>query len=284
MKKSALKKLPVSLVAGFAISANSLHAASTLIDWGGTGMATADNNFTLPTPTDNGTTRTWEYSATTPILASGGTYAGPSIYGALQTTNATDGPTNFSNLLVDDRGANTDFITTLLNGPTNGDIVQGLVFFRRADFENFSAGPAISFDSNSSATLNVSGNQGAGSGRGPRIAVLNGTTWYVSSSLYQGFSGTFSISNLSTENFAVYDPTGAPLDPTPGSFNVAGSTFTDIQGVGYYFFNGTTTSGQAGFSISGFNISGLAIPEPSSMALLALGVFALAGRRRRRCK
>lgn len=266
MKEDRMKLKVITLV--MVVFAACALQGETIINWGGTGMATADNNLSLPTPTDTVTARTWEYSATTPLLASGGTYAGPTIYGALQTENASDGPTNFSSALVDDKtGTNDDVITILLNSATNGDIVQGLVFFKKADFASLS-GDTITFDSTSSFTLGVTGNQGGGGNRGPRLAVLDGSSWYISSSVFGGFNGSLTIADLSAENFASYDPTGAPLNGTPTSFTTAGSTFTDIQAVGYYFSNGTTSANKAGFNINNFQIT--AIPEPATLGLVGM--------------
>jgi hypothetical protein len=273
-----MKKISIILLlAGMAVS--NLQSA-TLIDWGGTGMASSDTNFSLPTPTDNGNTRTWAYSASTPLLSTGGNYSGPTIYGALQTGHTSSGPNNFTPF-VDDRGGSDDRITTLVNTATTGDLIRGLVFFQKSDFLNGSTS-TLTFDSSSSATLSVIGNNGAGGPRGPRLAVLDGSSWYVSSSFFGGFSGDLVFSDLSTATFGAYDPTGAPLNGTPGSFSTTGGSFTDIQAVGYYFDLGNPagTSGSAGMSIDIFQIS--AVPEPSTALLLLGGLAGLALLRRRK--
>lgn len=274
-------KTILTFLTGVVSFASILHGSITLIDWGGPGMASSDTNFTLPTtPTDNGTTRTWEYSASTALVPTAVNYAGPTIYGALQTDNATDGPSNITNALVDDRtGTNDDRITTLHNSTTVGDLIRGLVFFQKSDFLNGSS-DTLTFDATSSAIISVLGQNGAGGSNGTKLAVLDGTTWYVSNSTFGGFSGNLNISDLSIETFASYDPTGAPLDPTPSSFTTAGSTFTDIQAVGYYFNLGNASAGSAGMSITSIEIT--AIPEPSTFALLGLAGLAVVMFRRRK--
>jgi hypothetical protein len=176
----------------------------------------------------------------------------------------------------------SDRIQLSFNSATNGDFLQGLIFFQKSDFIGSPSG-AISFDGTSSASMTNGGQAGsAGPGGGTRFAVLDGSTWYLSNTDFNGFAGTTTIADLSTENFAAYDPTGAPLNSTPGSFTTAGSTFTDIQAVGYYFGLGSVSASSTGMPISAFEISGVVVPEPSTAVLFLGGLAGLALIRRRK--
>lgn len=260
----------ITIIAILAFATCALQGSLVLVDLG-LEKATADKNFSLPTATDTPagtpTTRTW-YSATTPLVATGGGYTGPNIYGALQAHNEVSGPVNFTSALVDDRTSSgkSDLITTRLNSTSEGDIVQGLLFFKKENFANLSSA-TITFDSTSSANMAVGSLKGAGGNRGARLAVQDGSSWYVSSAYFNGSSGSVSIPDLSVAMFASYDPTVAPLGATPTSFTKAGSTFTDIQAVGYYFYLGTTSAVEAGLDLSSFNIT--AVPEPATLGLIA---------------
>ena len=249
----------------------------TIVNWGGSGTATADVDFNLPTPTDNATTgtRTWEYSATTPVLATGGAYTGPDLYGSMQTENATDGPTDFTSAGVTSSGQ----IVWTLDSTANGDIIRGLAFIKKSDFSSLSS-DTIKFDATSSATIGCKWLGGAGGNRGVRLAVLDGSSWYLSRTVFGGFKGNLVISDLSAEMFGSYDPTGAPLDDIPTSFTMAGSSFSDIQAVGAFMGLGTPTATKASGRITGMEVSA-AIPEPATLGLVGMtGMLLIVFRRR----
>ena len=158
---------------------------------------------------------------------------------------------------------------------------QGLMFFKKEDFSNYSSSP-ISFNSSSNASITISQQSAMSGTRGTRFAVLNDGTWYLSNTVRTAgitSSTTITINDLSTETWAAWSPLGTVLASTPSSYTVAGSTFTDIQAVGFYFDIGRTGNLS---SLDVTNITFNAIPEPTTWALLAASLTTLVVFRRRR--
>lgn len=224
----------ITLIAGLAGTA---RAADTLIAWSGD-MASSFGDLALPSPTDSGTTRTWPYSATVAVTPSSG-YSDIPIYGAFLTDQqgTSAGPVDFLECRIRDNGASDDIRFSLNPGSGSTGTIQGLVFFLQEDFANHSDA-IVTFDTNSTFFISVTAQGGgsSGSGYGTRAAVLDAGTWYLSDSLASTYGGDIDIDDCATEQWAAWDPTGTPLAPTPSTFNTAGSSFTDIQAVGFYFF------------------------------------------------
>lgn len=251
------------------------------MNWGGTEMTSSTVNFALPTPVDSGTTRTWEYSLTTPISPSSANYTGPAFYGALMTdrTGVTSGPVNFNQTQVHDGGdGGLRTIATGLNPGSDTGRIVGLIAFKKEDFENL-ADERIQFSSGNSALINW-GNYGGASG-GVRAAVLSGSTWYLSQSIGSGWQSQLAIPDLSTELWGAWSPAGAPLSAAPTAFSTPGTSLNDVQAVGY-FFDIERTGNQAQVWMLEVQFSGTkVIPEPGTMSfLLFAGCLLFALRRR----
>ncbi len=268
MKKIIIAALATAALMGAA-------QATTILNWGGD-YVSANAQMVLGTPTDTGLKRTWAYSDTTAKSPSSG-YSGPTFYGALESESSA-GPTDLTvkrvtqNAAGDRIDVNNDQSTATYNR------AAGLIFFKQADWLALTSG-AVSFDATSSIDIRFTANN-RNSG-GSRAAVLNNGTWYLSSTEFTAYSGTLSIPNAAAENWGAWTATGAPLAAPPGSFTTPGSTFTQIQAVGYWFDVTRSGSTPRNANVAVDQIIFNAIPEPGSVGLLALGAAAFMIRRRR---
>lgn len=265
-----MKKL-LALAALALVHALPLNAA-TLIDWQGDYVASTQQ-LVLGSATASGTTNTWQYSSTaTKSPASG--YNGTVFYGAIMNDSA-GGPLNLTQAQVVQNAAG-DRLTIGSNVTQNNQLIRGLIFFKKSNFANLSGASNISFDSSSAITIVNPGSSGTYT---LRAAVLDGSQWYLSQTA--AASGTLSIANAATVNWGAWDPTGAPIADDPGTFGTLGSTFTNIQGVGY-FFEAFRSSGTNLVSSVTSQITFSAVPEPTTWALLAGSLTTLMIFRRRR--
>ncbi len=235
-----------------------LANATVVVDWGGA-MVSENVNLALPTPSDNGGTRTWKWDTDSPSISPNSGYTGQAFYGAFQNTSGDNlGPARITN------SGTADFLEIRGNSATA--TVSGLIFFQ-PDVVN----SIVSFDASSSLSavvqyLNYNP-------RSVRFAVLNDGTWYLSSYWVSGAT-TLNIADASAAMWGEWDITdAAPLPATPASFTTAGSTFDDIQGLGIYFSTyGNEASAPGRFEFSSFTANAVVtvIPEPSTALLLVL--------------
>lgn len=261
------------VIIGGLLAASCLQGASvTAIQWGGTGHVTADQSFTLPgTPVDSANgIRTWN-SLNSPLISSGAAYTGPALYGVLQNQvpGYEDIRAQITNTGGGDRiqieGSNSENITRE---------ISGLLYFKKQDFQNgLDQAAGIGFAADGNFSMNILTLPASDGGpRQVRFAVQNGGQWYLSQSLIGG-NGSFAMNNLPDSMWATWDPTSAPLNARPGGtdYTTLGSTFEDIQAIGYYFVSARTSGTQRPtVTVDAFSASLQAIPEPSTYALIFL--------------
>jgi hypothetical protein len=280
-------KMSLKLLAAVAVvSAANLNAATMLMDWGSTTYVTSAASFSNPAPTDSGLTRVYPYSSATAVSPSSG-YTGPTFYAAIQYSQASGTLSNITRQIANDN-TNGDYISLTTASPTNvSNTLNALIFFKKSDFQNGMSTPTVTLDSTSAFNI-TRGNGGfTANTKSVRAAVLDGTQWYLSSASVDPTANntTYTIlADASAGMWGTYDPTTTPMGTIPSSFTTPGSSFTNIQAVGF-FVDATRTSTGANSNIfasfSGFEAS--AIPEPATWALLAaVGTFFMVTRRRRR--
>lgn len=116
-----------------------------------------------------------------------------------------------------------------------------------------------------------------------RWVIDDGTDLWISQEALQishSGEGFYNSTSITTTAWAQFDGSGEDYEASWGAFG-AGPGLTDLDGAGYYWSadrnqNGTYTSG---IGIDQFQV--VAIPEPSSLALLLVGVIGVRMYRRR---
>ncbi len=268
-----MKKLLHSTLATFLLAASA--SASTLlgVSWGGTGVATSSQTLSLGTASDTGGYRVWRATGS-PMVAPSSSYLAQPFYGILQNQNGSS-PQNFgtASVIHHNMGDYIDLRGSLRDAENPVDrSIAGLIYFKKEDFLNglSTAGP-LSFASDGQLSLTVR-QLNSGGTRVGYLAVLNDGVWYLSTR-FNGVT-TVTLSNPTTANWAEWDPSSSPLPESPTLFNISGSTFTNIEAVGFYFFNSqpSSSANQPIFQASAFEASfAVPVPEPSQLLLLALG-------------
>ena len=167
-------------------------------------------------------------------------------------------------------GASGDAIQMVRNFDGASGSATSMIAWQQADFLNLSSGSAgvTSFD------MEFKSRGGVGSTA--YYLIETGDGWYQS----QGFtnddytSTAMAIGDLTWSGFSEFGVTdGTVLDATAD---------TDaVSSVGAYFTNSITNGTWTGTKLQYFNVTAVAVPEPSSAALLGLGGLALILRRRR---
>ena len=261
---------------------NILCGATIGVNWGGSSLVTETQSLILGSPSDSGGIRTYT-DAGIPITPSAPVYTGQKFYGVLQNQTGST-PQNLAEAAIVNtvskdsltiRGATYDSSNPIARS------ITGLIYVKKEDFLNgLSSAEKIEFSAGSTLSLTIDAfvAGGTGSARMARMAVLNDGLWYLSQT-YVSNTGVFSISDPTTEKWALWNPSGAPLATTPSVFTHLGSEFEGIQGIGFYFLDSfamASTTAQPVFRVDSFQASFASIPEPSTVSLL-MGVFFVVG-------
>jgi hypothetical protein len=293
------KILSTLFCASLFLSATSiLHSQIISVDWGGNYVSASqglgqgtfntyrfnDNNAadsTVPVTDTRQRVLFGLTNSTSGYFAPGSGYTAPSgktsnfyMGTALQFTGGAADPNVFR---VSDQGIAD---TIRLRG--QDDPVSRFVFvgFAKADFLNGTATGAQSLDATTSMTVNFGTDFGNASAATFRFGVLNAGQWYLSNTSFDN-SGTTTLNSSGTATWGLFNPLG-----TDGSSSLAGTgikvapssfgaqSLNDVQGFGLW--------GSGGFDLDLAGFSATTIPEPSTYALLGLGLGALFFLRRRR--
>lgn len=280
----------------------SLSKGSTpILVWGDTKHVTGDAALALSgTPVVEDHVARYTFSWDSP-LSPGAGYTGPKFYGTLEAhagkAAIDDGLTpgfsvaqlnagSLTRLRIDADNVNSE--------ATPRGTLSGLIFFKKEDFIGQAADPAtvVRFDQTSAISLNAASLNSAP--RRTHIAVHarigDNWEWYLSETRVTA-AGVVDISNAGEENWAVWGDISAEglLPSVPDSFTIAGSSFEDIDAVGYYFFMTNSSNGNTRpwMQFGEFSVSAVTtIPEPAHaflLVLLALGGMAVY-RRKRGCR
>ncbi len=234
------------------------------------------------------------------------------LAGAVTTTDASVVYTNYNSLLLTDTNT-TDTTDTLYKFDVNGDGVNDITFAVRNEGSNSTSNfalvlPGLSADNTTLSPVNVVGTAvAAGShvynypSRLAAASVVSAAKTFVTLSLTAngsylaqgslafgaGFSGSKWTKNASKSGYLGFSFTLADglhygfIGMTVGPQGLgSNSRAISIGGIGYETSPNTaiTTSGGVG------SVPNAAVPEPSSIAMLALGVGGLAAYRQRRKK
>lgn len=250
--------------------------AATVVNWGGDYISAATVNLQTGTTVDTGATKTYLYSTTNAKSPASG-YTAPvgksgTFYGAFETTNGSGGTATMSAYRIEDNVAGDRIKIWGQSSASAGNTVKGLIFFEQGDYLAAGDAGTVTFDVSSTMSLNVNtftGNAGA------RMAVFSGGKWYLSQAVATS-TGLFSMSNLSAASWGEWaiNSATAPLNAPPTTFATLGSSFTDIDAVGFYF-ELTRDASSARFEADAFSVNAVvtAVPEPSVVGLGGLAAL-----------
>lgn len=265
--------------------------ATTVVNFDGIANAyltSGNKTIPLPNPVNPAGTNDYiyAYSSTRSLVPSD--YVGPRFYGGLWMTSDTGTLTGFTSNRIRQNYTNPNTLVThqtqfeyAINSHP-GVVASGASFtaFLGQDFAGAAPGTTFSLDTTSSISLTIS----TGSQTTVRFAILADGHWYLSQTEVtpsSGFGGTLSLSgqDLLNSAWSLWDPNGGPngrLADLSTDFSVLGSSFGQIEGVGYYTAYNPSESNQYAY-ISQFNadLTPVAVPEPSTVALAALGAVGL---------
>jgi hypothetical protein len=249
-----------------------------------TNGAGSNINFTMPANVASGSSRIYGLNLTTPIIVTGaavGTtnasqYVGPNVYAAFAHRN--DATETAPNTIGTARSGTTGFVLTPASNTSTAETFDMLLVFKKADFAGgLHAGP-VGFDdtsvfSISTATYNANT-------KSLRAVVQVGSSWYISvaenTTPQAAANPKVILSNAAAASWVVWDPTTSiALESINfAAPTVLGSSFTDIQAVGIYGHMVKSSESNLGFTLSKFEVSAVAVPEPATIAVL-LGLCAL---------
>lgn len=263
------------------------------VDWGGE-MVTVSTDLNLGTATTVDDTRGYAQHSSTLSPTSG--YTGTPFYGAIQNTVST-GAIDFASASVINATPDMFMVNSgFADGAGTTSSMRGLMYFKKADFANgLDSTPSLALTNTTGALkFTIEQFQANVSGRSVRFAILDSGNWYLSeaASTTNPTLGDppliFTLDNPASANWGLWSTSATPtieLDGPPGSgsFTIVGSTFGDIQAVGFFFDGAQSgTNPNTRLRISEFEAA--LIPEPSAAMLLLLvgGAVALGSLVRRR--
>lgn len=279
-------------------------AATLAVDWGGPdyitnggGIAGNQRAATIEDQTnDYGGTATNDYRRYVPFSDTAGAYFCPSNspggYNGYDQTQSSGRFYGGYHLIRYDTTAGTNYIGVIASTPgdkiqtyagsawnSGGEFAEMIVWLKSDFLNGADALTSLTFDATTPLSINIS----SSSNSTYRMVVKNGSQYYVSNSTSSA-AGSFTIADPSAETWAAFNPYNSNnrLSDISGTF--ATVNFDDVQGIGYYIYKPLTTTLGVTNIVSDveFNVTTAPVPEPATMALLALGGISLVGRVARR--
>lgn len=289
--RHSIRKLFTGVLLG-AASLSCASASTFLVNWGGSYL----EEGTQSAYTSRGTTSInqaslkgvlYGYNDSTPVLAptASNKYSGTSatFYGAVQLTTPQVG--TGSQIRVRSTGntpaedwsdRNRIYIQSPSASTTAGNVpanVQGMLFWKKEDFLAGSGSDPIALSQLDH--LHVNASYGRVSNSTIRFAIQSNGEWYLSQhALTTGQKlavaiGTLTLSDLSNSLWGQWDVQDSPtslLNVAPTTYDIQGSTLTDVTAVGFYFSGSYSLSNSVMFGFEEFSVT--VIPEPSTAMML----------------
>ncbi|GEM_PF-6452889 len=229
-------------------------------------------------------------SGLTEYLGTGnGTVAGPRAFGGQQAIRYDANTLNTGFSPVSQIQNSDQFRVNYVLNSSNGDYqYANATYFIQDDWSNLSSEQAGFGTTEVAFSLDTAGfaTQTAGS---IRWLIRDGSTFYVSEDSFTPATNTLFESTgtqASADSWAVYAPTAADMRIPDSGYSTLGSTFQNITAVGWVLdvprFSNGGTSTSVGITVDSFSSDLVAIPEPSSLALIAIALGAVAVFRRRK--
>lgn len=267
------RKIWLVLILGILVSVSGLQSA-LIVDWGGTAYVSAT---TTPMGGQNATSPQGGFSGGDPLLLNptanyDSAQTSGVFYGAVTwTTTGADG--NFGSVMNAVGGDRMEFKRY------NTDL-NVLVVWRQADFLNGHSTGNVGFDSSSTVSMRMNTFVNFDAGRVVlRLQGGSNDGYYISQQAPFNSTASTISANFTTLTWLAYDPAtslsdfGAPVDL------LSGGLIDHVTEVGFYVHSNATSANA--FRLDSFEVNSIAIPEPSTWALLLGSMGALLFLRRR---
>jgi len=257
----------VAAVAGMALVLGALRASATLaVDWGGD-YVTNSQAF-INRDLVNGRTGGFSGGNPLPISPTNG-YAGTSasFYGAIEHAYS-----NYAGGLVLQNASNDRLE---MKGPNAADNSAYLLLWKQANFLNGMDAGNVGFASNSTVWVDLATYTWFNPGR---VVLRQGTSYYASSAVFNSTSLNETQTAAALSWFA-YAPATSLTNIGASASIVSGGQIANVTEVGFLFTSNNAGSDAA--RVENFEVNLVAIPEPATAGLLALGAAAALRRRRR---
>lgn len=273
-------------------SQNGFAQSVLVVDWAGPNQkaVTSSQNLSMPSAqsADGGLTNIYAWSDTVSIEPSSGYNPPPGksieFYGGSYLTSDTGSANTWQQARIFHWNDTFDRLEFDVSNVPDGTEVGGAVFvgFLQNGFLKGTDNATVTFDETSSMSMAVRVVNDNPSTF--RFAALDDGQWYLSeTSVSSNTTLTIDSSEILSSNWGLWSPTGGSdgrLGGVPGTFDVQASSFTNLQGFGWYADLPPGDGERIFAGITGFHV--MAVPEPGAVVLALLGAGLLWGRRRRK--
>lgn len=256
-----MKRIITICIVSFVLGTAPFASAKLVVDY----THVAGNIDARTADVSSDASRVWNFSDTTKLIdeVAGVGETNVTLYGGMTMTWS---PSVTYNPYLRNNVAN-GFQATLGAPSQTGSSVKGVVVWNKADFINGADSETVAFAAGDSISMNLT--QVAGNPRDLRFVIKQGGDYYISNQKKTDTAtGTYS---LEPNAFQTWAPLST-ADYSIGAF-VAGTTFTDVEAVGFYVDYSKTVTGVTAVKFDDFQVNIATGEEPPPSSTFTNGVI-----------